>query len=236
MSVTLGLSLTNSGVSVHFLTADVTLAMFSAEVPNAAAVHVGAAYVQLQNVYLRLAVHAAAGLAVFVYRETADVGDNRAIIYIAQLGQLVADHLVDARIHQAHGIDHPRRAFGHAGQRVAEARVECGALYRDGAQSVKVVIRSHHVAEAEAAAGRDDGIFESEGAEAHLQVAVHSHISSSFLKTGPFLHTPAGPLVVLMAQHAQTPNPQAMRVSRLSWPEIGMTSHRARSIGLGPHA
>ena len=35
MSVTLGLSLTNSGVSVHFLTADVTLAMFSAEVPNA---------------------------------------------------------------------------------------------------------------------------------------------------------------------------------------------------------
>ena len=204
---------------------------------HAAAMHIGAAHVELDDLHLLLGVDAAAGLGVFLHRETADVGHDRAPVDGSHLRQFLGDHAVDSGILEADGVEDAGGAFRHARQFVAEAGMKRGPLEGDGAEDVDVIPVGHLVAIAEAAAGGDHRVFESEVAEAGGQVdAVHFHISSSLSKTGPSLQILLEPRVVSSEQHMQAPKPQPMRASRLSWPGMARREQSARSIGVGPQA
>ena len=152
---------------------------------------------------------------------------------LAQGGQLLGNHVVDAGVLQSHAVEHAVRAFGDAGQWVAEARLPGGALEAQGAQDVDVIVGGKLLAKAEGAAGGNHRVIQLHAAQGYG--GAHHTISSLF-STGPSLQMRLVPYLVLQLQPMQAPKPQAMRASKLYWPGLSVAWYRALSMGSGPQA
>ena len=151
---------------------------------HAAAVDIGAADVHLQPAHLVTLVQLLAGDYIVLHGKAADIGHHLFVENLFQLGQFFLNHLVHARVLQAHGVDETGGAVGDAGGGVAEARLPCGALEGEGAQHIDVVQLREFIAVAEGAAGGDHRVIQRNTAEGHAQVC---HFISSFRSTGPSL-------------------------------------------------
>ena len=151
---------------------------------HAAAVDIGAADVHLQPAHLVTLVQLLAGNYIVLHGKAADIGHHLFVENLFQLGQFFLNHLVHARVLQAHGVDETGGAVGNAGGGVAEAGLPCGALEGEGAQDIDVVQLREFIAVAEGAAGGDHWVIQRDTAEGHAQVC---HFISSFRSTGPSL-------------------------------------------------
>jgi hypothetical protein len=77
-------------------------------------------------------VETSRNLDVFLQRGTGDIGDKAGLGEI-QCRQYRRDDMIDARVLQADGIQHPHGSFGDAVGRIAETWVERGSLETHGA-------------------------------------------------------------------------------------------------------
>ena len=160
--------------------------------------YVGAGDIHFNEVYALAIIGLGAAFPVFFHREAADVGYDGAAVNLAERRYFLADQYVDTGILQAHGIDHAAGAVCYAGGGVAKTGLPGGSLQGNAAQDVEVHIPGQFQAKAEGAAGGDDGVFQAQAAQHYRKVLYHT--ISSFLNTGPSLHTRRGPRVVLMVQ------------------------------------
>ena len=103
-------------------------------------------------------VYLGATLLVFVDREAADIGYYRLVEQSSERRQLLAYDGIDSRILQSYGIYHAAPALGYARRRIAETRLARSTLDGYGVEDVEIVEIGELAAEAESAAGRNDGV------------------------------------------------------------------------------
>ena len=86
-------------------------------------------------------------------------------------GRMLAHHLLDARVLQADGVQHPGGRLVHPVRRIAEARLAGGALENDGAGIAvgEALDAGVLLAEADAAREQHDGRGEIQAAELQSQ-------------------------------------------------------------------
>ena len=187
--------------------------------------------VDFDDIRVRRGVCLGAALHVLVHGEAADVVDDGFRVDLPQPGQLLRQHPVDAGVLEPHGVEHPALGLGDAGGGVAEPGLPCGALDADSPQAVDVIPLGELVAEAEGAAGGDDGVLQPDPAEGDR---CFHHRISSFSSTGPSRQMRLFPYLVLQVQPMQAPKPQPIRSSKLNWPEVFEVPYTAFSMGPGP--
>ena len=204
--------------------------------------YVGTADVHFDDADLFFPVHPLGAGPVFLQGETADVGDQRFVENLPQMGQFLPAHRVQPRILQPHGIQHAVRAFRNAGQRISVTGFQRRSLERNGTQNVQVIQLCEFPAEPEGAAGRNHRIVQRNAGKRHTQSvlcifhpALLYHMISSRIRTGPSLQIRFVPYFVLQLHPIQAPKPQPMRSSKLNCPSSA-SGQTARSIGSGPQA
>ena len=158
---------------------------------DAAFLDVGARDVQLEGGDALRVAQDARELDILVDRRPADVDeDDRAAI--AELGQFLAHEAVHADALQADRVQHARRGFDDAGRRVAFALRQEQSFDRNAAERREIDDVAVLDAVAEAPAGRDERIRESQRPDGDRQVhggraqcANASQTMRSASKTGP---------------------------------------------------
>ena len=150
-----------------------------------------------------------------------------------QLRQLLRQHPLHAGILQSYRVEHSGRALCNTGGRIAEAGFLGGTLEGEGPQAVDIVQFRELIAVAEGTAGRNHLIIQLNTRQIHPQIY---HIISSFSSTGPSLQIRLLPYLVLQLHPIHAPNPQPIRSSKLSRPEVVVALYTAFSIGRGPQA
>ena len=131
---------------------------------------VGAGDVHLEDADLRAFCETPCVFGVFLEREPADIGDERAVEVLGEPGQLIGYDRVDAGVLETDGVEHARWRLGDAGQGIAETRLGGRALQRDGAEDIEIVPFGELAPEAEGAGGGDDGIMECDAGKRHGKV------------------------------------------------------------------
>ena len=106
---------------------------------HAAVVDVGAADVDLQPAHLRLSIQSFAGVSIIFHGKTADIGHNRLVEALFQLGKLLGNDFFHTGILQAHGVDHTGGTLGDSGGGVAEPGILGRALEGEAAEDVDIV-------------------------------------------------------------------------------------------------
>ena len=143
---------------------------------------VGAAHIDLDEIGQRGGICLGTALHILLQGKAADVGNDGLMIDRPELGQLLRHHFVDARVLQAHGVEHPPWGLRDPGGGVAKAGLPGGPLNADGPQTVNVIPLGKFIAEAKGAAGGEDGVVQRHAAEGNCGIY---HRISSFSSTGP---------------------------------------------------
>ncbi|MPN19192.1 hypothetical protein SDC9_166558 [bioreactor metagenome] len=193
---------------------------------------VGAGDVHLDDAHLLAAVQRAAIFRVLLRCVDTDVGDDRAVENLRDVGQLLRNHKIDARILKSHRVQHPAGRLRHAGLGISKPGLRRGTLEGKGPQDVQVIDLRKLPPVSQRAGGGNHRIFKRNARQGDLQLY---HAISSFRNTGPSLQTRRGPPFVSMVQPTQAPKPQAIRASKLYCPIFSWGSAQAAfSMGVGP--
>ena len=121
--------------------------------------NVGTGDVNLKPANLLFLIKPLAGINVLLNREAGNISHNRLTKASFQLGKLLGDNLINARILQTDRIDHTHTALGDSGGGVTESGLLCSTLKGEGTKNVYVIKLGKLIAKAERARCGDDRII-----------------------------------------------------------------------------